>query len=1243
MTKIYQTTTLFFLLFNFSITYAQNVYTGLEAHQKIEGTSVIRESNISIVPSYIQFQSGRELTRDHIFVWLNKLYKFGSNCEFVLQSQSVDNIGFIHYRYQQTFNGIPIKNAIIIVHTKNDLVKSINGLAFDDLSTSSSASLTEVTALNVALNHVGATTYKWQLAEEEEHIKHESNDPNATYFPKGELVYVQENLYSNTLKLAYKFNIYAHQPVSRAWIYVDANSNQILFEDKIIKHADAVGSCTTGYSGTQTITTDSNNGSYRLRESGRGNGIETYDMNEGTIHANAVDFVDGNNVWNNVNSDLDQYATDAHWGSEMTYDYFWLEHGRNSIDGNGFTLKNYIHYDASYANAFWDGQRMTFGDGNGTTSTPFTALDVSGHEVSHGLTNFTANLVYQDEPGGLNESFSDIFGTCIENYARPTNWNWTMGEDIGVTLRSMSNPSIYNDPDTYQGNNWIPAGGPDNGGVHSNSGVQNFWFYLLTEGGIGTNDNGDNYNVTAQGFVKSSSITFRNLTVYLTSSSNYSDARFYAILSAVDLYGACSPEVEATTNAWYAVGVGGVYAPIVEANFLGLDTLFCSHPASVNFINMSSNGLTFIWNFGDNTSTSADVNPVHTYNGFGVFDVELITDGGNCGADTTTLTDYIHIDSTTPCDVNMPAIGAGDTQTACEGVLFDSGGPNEDYGDLQDASIVISPFGSDSVKINFDSFGIESGNGPTCNYDYLEVYDGSSINAPLIGTYCGNNLPPTSITSSGNALTLVFHSDQSINLSGFEISWECYVSSFPPVADFESNNTTNCNGVVQFSDLSTSGPTNWLWSFGDNTTSILQNPIHTYNSSGVYSVKLVTTNPQGSDSIFLIDYVTVNFIDEPTATGDQICENQTAELTSSSIGSGTQKWYDASTGGSLLYSGSNFLTPVLTTTTDYYVSDYEAGAAFNSGPASNAIGTGGYFSGDQHLIFDSESPLILKTVDVRTNSDGNRTIELRDATGTVIATKTIFLTAGLHTVSLDFDVPVATNLQLGVAFNSSPDMYRNSNGTNYPYTSINGLINITSSSAGSGLFYFFYNWEVEELGCESDRVSATAEVLPDFNLTMDAPNTLCEYEVPFIINSNVSGGTWSSDCNSNCINSNTGLFYPGNAGPGTWTISYTATDQCEKTITQTIEIESCLGIETTNNIINSIYPNPGKSMVNIQYDHNLVKNILITDISGKTLAKIATNSDQINYNFSGYAKGVYFISFADVNGKSMEVKKFIKQ
>jgi Zn-dependent metalloprotease len=249
--------------------------------------------------------------------------------------------------------------------------------------------------------------------------------------------------------------VYADKPLSRDYVYVDALSGEVLLKKNRIHTSDTPGTAVTAYSGNQPIITDSYLGGYRLQETGRGGGIRTFDIQTGTNYGNAVDFTDADNTWNNVNAQMDEYATDAHWGAEMTYDYYWLIHNRNSIDDAGFQLDSYVHYDVNYSNAFWDGTRMTYGDGSGTVN-PFTALDIAGHEITHGLTEFTSGLDYIDESGALNESYSDIFGTCIEFYGRPGNANWLMGADIGYTIRNMANPNSVGDPDTT----WAITGTP---------------------------------------------------------------------------------------------------------------------------------------------------------------------------------------------------------------------------------------------------------------------------------------------------------------------------------------------------------------------------------------------------------------------------------------------------------------------------------------------------------------------------------------------------------------------------------------------------------------------------------------------------------------------------------------------------------------------------------------------------------------------------------------------------------------
>ena len=251
---------------------------------------------------------------------------------------------------------------------------------------------------------------------------------------------------------------------------------------------------------------------------------------------------------------------------------------------------------------------MTYGDGNGTTYGPLVCLDIVGHEIVHGVTQHTANLVYSYESGALNESFSDIFGECVENFAKGSN-DWQMGTEIGInrdgSIRSMNNPNKFQDPDTYQGTYWHTSSS-DNGGVHVNSGVQNKWFYILTVGESGTNDKGNAYNVTGIGIEKAGAVAWRNLSTYLSRNSQYSDARTGAIQAARDLYGTGSAEEIAVTNAWYAVGVGAAYdgggtdttAPVISSIAAG---------------SISSSGATITWTTNEGATSQVEYGTTTSY------------------------------------------------------------------------------------------------------------------------------------------------------------------------------------------------------------------------------------------------------------------------------------------------------------------------------------------------------------------------------------------------------------------------------------------------------------------------------------------------------------------------------------------------------------------------------------------------------------------------------------------------------
>jgi len=611
------------------------VLRGSEASQKIENAAVIRYNDFTSIPNYIQFKSGKEIPLSKLEGWLNQFYKSNIKVSLKLLSKQDDQLGFTHYRYQQVINGVPVELANYIAHVKNGVVVSANGELLDDLNTSLSTSLSESFALEKAIDFVGAESYKWESKREENHIKIEQNNPFSTYYPKGELVLInKEGKITEQLVLAYKFNIYAHKPMSRAEFFIDANTGELVWEENKIHHSDVVGAANTTFSGIQAIVSDSLSvGNYRLRETGRGNGIKTYNSNNSNSYPN-IDFTNNSQNWTLFSPQYDSYAIDAHWGAEMTYDYYYSEHARNSIDNNGFSLISYIHYGQNYNNAFFDGQRMTYGDG---FAGGLTQLDIVAHEITHGVTMYTAGLIYQGEPGALNESFSDIFGVTIDFNKKPTTADWMLGH------RNLSNPNISNQPDTYFGNNWASLTGGDNGGVHTNSGVQNYWYYLLSNGGIGVNDNGDHYNVSGQGINKASLIAYRNLSVYLTSSSDFADARFFAIQSAVDLYGNCSVEVAATAESWYAVGVGSQGTGLTPiSDFASSLLISCNLPFTVAYNNLSSNATIYLWDFGDGV-TSSQVNPTHVYTNYGNFTVSLIADEGVCGADTSEKSAYVII------------------------------------------------------------------------------------------------------------------------------------------------------------------------------------------------------------------------------------------------------------------------------------------------------------------------------------------------------------------------------------------------------------------------------------------------------------------------------------------------------------------------------------------------------------------------------------------------------------------------
>ncbi|HCT79127.1 MAG TPA: peptidase M4 family protein [Micromonosporaceae bacterium] len=342
------------------------------------------------------------------------------------------------------------------------------------------------------------------------------------------------------------------------------------------------------YGGTVSIDTTLSGSTYSMIDPSHGNG-NTCDMNNGT--STCTNFTDADNTWGNgANSNRQSAGVDAHYGAAKTYDYFKNVHGRNGIFGNGNGVPSRVHYGNAYVNAFWDGSRMTYGDGSGNAK-PLVSIDVAGHEMSHGVTAnvVSGGLTYSGESGGLNEATSDIFGNMVEFFANNSAdaGDYLVGEKIdirgnGTPLRYMHNPGLDGNSHTC----WSTS--TKNVDVHYSSGPANHFYFNLSEGTgstpYGTSPLcGSAPHMTGIGRAKAEKIWYRALDVYFTSNTSYvntanpaNTSRAYTLRAATDLHGTCSVEYKAVQAAWTAVNVAGNDAACPVGN----DFSIAASPAS---------------------------------------------------------------------------------------------------------------------------------------------------------------------------------------------------------------------------------------------------------------------------------------------------------------------------------------------------------------------------------------------------------------------------------------------------------------------------------------------------------------------------------------------------------------------------------------------------------------------------------------------------------------------------------------
>lgn len=254
----------------------------------------------------------------------------------------------------------------------------------------------------------------------------------------------------------------------------------------------------------------------------------------------------------------DPAADEAYDGAGWTYDLYKNVYRRNSVDDKGLTLDSTVHFSEKYDNAFWNGAQMVYGDGDGKIFNRFTkAIDVIGHELTHGVTQYTAKLEYQDQSGALNEHISDVFGSIVKQYSLKQNAiqaDWLIGQGLftpkihGVALRSMKAPgTAYDDP--LIGKDPQPATmsdyndtTEDNGGVHINSGIPNHAFYLISA------------DIGGYSWEKSGMIWYKTLDL-LEKNSNFEDMAACTFEAAGNLFGNNSAEQESVRKGWNGVGI----------------------------------------------------------------------------------------------------------------------------------------------------------------------------------------------------------------------------------------------------------------------------------------------------------------------------------------------------------------------------------------------------------------------------------------------------------------------------------------------------------------------------------------------------------------------------------------------------------------------------------------------------------------------------------------------------------------
>ena len=460
-----------------------------------------------------------------------------ADTQLSLLSALRDDLGQTHVRLKQVHKGVPVFGGQLISHLdRNDPDEQnrnfANGQIYNVGNISTQPLLTASSALKTAKNLLGRESgYERENVELvilPEAIRLATGAPGAT------LTYKVELLINNG------------EEAARHYYFIDARNGTLIWNYDNLQSGLGRGL----YAGEVGIGTDFLTPVFRMRDQNRSNGvlcgltgILTSDFP--TSHL-CQPYTDPDDIWGNFQPfNIQSAAVDAHYFSALTFDYFMGFHGRNSLDGNGYQLCNRMRNNSFGSNnAFWDGQCTNYGQGS--SGRHYASADVVGHEYTHGLTEFTADLIYAEQSGGSNESYSDIFGTMVE-FLWGNSPDYLLGEDIAPPIRNMANPRSI-PPSIDHLSQFFPGMDP-----HFSSGLQNVVFYLTAESG---NHPTTGVFVKKIGRQRAAAVFFRALVMYLGPSATFANVRQAVEFATRDLHSTGNPIWNAVRKAWFSAGVG---------------------------------------------------------------------------------------------------------------------------------------------------------------------------------------------------------------------------------------------------------------------------------------------------------------------------------------------------------------------------------------------------------------------------------------------------------------------------------------------------------------------------------------------------------------------------------------------------------------------------------------------------------------------------------------------------------------